>query len=91
MKGKVLKNKLLIKQDAPEQQTEKGIILPGSYTEPPKKGVVIVSETEEIDPGDRVVFAEHAGTPVILDEPDMELSGEYLLLDIQHVLFFKKS
>jgi len=91
MKGNVLKTKLLVKQDNPDEVTESGVIVPGSYAKKPPRGkVIIVGDTEcGISEGDTVVFAEHSGTEITLDEPDLSLNGEYILLDNQHVLFYK--
>jgi len=92
MKGHVLKGKLLVKQDPPEEVTQSGVILPGSHAEKPPRGTVVLTGegNEEIEFGDRVVFAPHSGTVLEIEDKDLSLNGDYILLDNQHVLFYKR-
>lgn len=96
MKGHVLAGKLLIKQDSAEEKTESGIFIPTAIVEPPLSGKVVVrGEARSFNPtdikvGDHVLFADHAGTPVVINEPDLDLKGEFILLDQNNVLFYTK-
>ena len=96
MKAHVLKGKILVKKFQAENKTKGGIILPEPYIEPPNKGtVVLVGSGSEHHPmeltvGDEVLYAEHAGTPIHVDEEDLDLNGGYILLDQQNVLIFKR-
>lgn len=92
--GKVLNGKLLVKQDDAMEKTQAGIYIPDTNKEKPKKGVVIVageplSGDKQIQEGDRVFFADHAGREIALDEDDLSIQGEYVLLDQAQVLFIK--
>jgi len=96
MKAHVLKGKILVKKFQAENKTKGGIILPEPYIEPPNKGtVVLIGEDNrydrtQIQVGDEVLYAEHAGTPIHVDEEDLDLNGGYILLDQQNVLIFKR-
>jgi chaperonin GroES len=92
---RVLKGKLLVKQDEAEAVTQGGIIIPDTNKEKPKRGDVIVvgesvyGDPTQMDIGDTVLFAEHAGTPLSLDFDDIDLKGEFLILDQTQVLLIK--
>jgi len=93
MAGKVLNGKILIKQDE-FQKTKGGIIIPGTV-EKPRSGTVVAVGGDtpktkmEVEVGDRVLYDEHSGTTVILEEEDFENHGEFILLDQHNVLFYK--
>lgn len=98
-KGNVLPGKLLVKRDEIEEKTASGVILPTNLLEPPTRGTVMLTGQAQagkhaqemvVQVGDKVFYSDRAGTPVILDEPDLSLRGEYVLLDQSHVLFYKK-
>lgn len=94
MTGHVIQGKLLIKQDNAEKKTESGIIIPGQ--EKPKQGeVVVVGKSTDrvktlVDVGDKVFFAEHAGTVINMEDKEISLDGEYLLIDYTQVLIYKQ-
>lgn len=96
MTGHVLPGKILIKRDEIEEKTAGGVILPTNLLEPPSKGTVLITgegtDNAEmvITIGDKVFYADHAGTPVVLDEDDLNLKGEFVLLEQRHVLFIKR-
>jgi len=96
MTGNVLTGKILVRQDQGGDKTEAGIIIPDAYREKKKSGeVVLVGGSSdrinmECKPGDHVLFAEHAGTELILDEGDISLKGEFVLLNQTDVLFYKR-
>lgn len=96
MNGHVLAGKLLIKQDSVEEKTESGIYIPTAMAEPPLSGEVLLvgddrpNQPMEIKVGDRVLFADHAGTEVVINEPDIDLKGTFILLDQNNVLFYTK-
>lgn len=87
--GKVLKDRLLIKQEEALEKTAGGIILPNLEGEKPNVGKVIISESDQIAVGDTVYFADHAGKTFVLDEDALSLKGEYVLLVDTQVLFIK--
>jgi chaperonin GroES len=79
---KPLHDKILVRRDEAESQTESGIFLPESSKDKPKTGTIeavgdgaLNTETGERIPltlkkGDRVIFTSYAGTEVKLnDEP----------------------
>jgi chaperonin GroES len=93
MKGKVLKEKLLVRQDEAETTTASGVIIPDIAQEKPKQGEVVIvgDDIDEISVGDRVFFADHAGTPLSLQEEELELEGDFVLLGRREVLFIKST
>lgn len=79
---KPLHDKILVRRDEAETQTDSGIFLPESSKDKPKTGVIeavgdgaLNTETGERIPltlkkGDRVIFTSYAGTEIKLsDEP----------------------
>ena len=94
MIGKVLDGMILVRQDDPEEVTEGGIIIPDTAKEKPKQGVIVVSgkplKRKQMDVGDRVLFADHAGTVINLDDKELDLQGEFVLLKQDQVLFIKE-
>ena len=72
-----------ISEDAAEQKTAGGIIIPATAAEKPKFGKVIwmsIIENAEIKPGDTVLFKSFSGTEV-------ELEGKnYLLMPYADIL-----
>ncbi len=87
-----LHDKIIVKRDEAESQTESGIYLPESSKDKPKSGVVqaigdgrLNTETGEripltVQSGDRVLFTSYAGTEIKLDGVEM------LILDESEVL-----
>lgn len=92
MKGKVLKGKLLIKQDDAVEKTAGGIYIPNVDEHKPHRGTVIIAGDDkgQVQPGDRVYYSEQVGTTFVLDEIEFDLQGEYVLVDEAQVLFIKK-
>lgn len=92
MTGQILPTKILLAEPPKEQEkkTASGIFLPDVGNNRPLTSmatVVLVGEgtlalpTYKIKIGDRVLFSPHAATRVEIEKK------EYLLLDIQHVLY----
>ena len=92
--GRVVQGKILVKQDEAETVTGGGILIMNQ--EKPKQGIVVVvgESTERVDTlcevGDRVYFVSHAGTPIVMDDDELDLHGEYLLMEWTNVLLFNK-
>lgn len=86
-----LRNRVVLKQIEPEEQTtESGIVIPDTAQEQPQKAEVIAvgpgkrENGKVVEPdvaeGDTVLYSKYAGTEV-------EVSGqEYLVLDADNVL-----
>jgi co-chaperonin GroES (HSP10) len=96
MTGHVLNGKLLVRQDKVEEKTESGIIMPSALMPPPNKGTVVLTgedtskEKMQIQEGDVVFWADHAGTQLSLPKGELSLEGDYVLLDQQNVLYYKR-
>jgi len=96
MTGHVLNGKLLVRQDKVEEKTESGIIMPSSLLPPPNKGKVVLvggdtsKEMMQLQEGDAVFWADHAGTQLSLPKGELSLEGDYVLLDQQNVLYYKR-
>ena len=84
-------DRLLVKQDAGEAEQKGGLIhIPDSQREPPLEGLVLKVGRgryeygqlipTEARPGDHVLFAKYAGTPLWID------GEEYLLLRDEEIL-----
>ena len=97
VKGFVLPGKLLVKQSEGRDKTEGGIIIPDSYNEKPFMGEVVITgeSTKRIEMvvgvGDTVYWPDHAGTLYEFSEPELELRGEYILINQTDVLFIKRT
>lgn len=91
MKGKLLKNKLLVQQDNPEEKTASGIIIPNLDGQKPNRGTVVLSNGDQVEEGDRVYFSEHVGSKLFIDEDELSLQGEFVLIDESQVLFIKSN
>ena len=95
--GKLVQGKILVKQDDAETKTAGGIIIPDTNQEKPLQGTVVVvgPSTERLqtlcEVGDVVYFSDHAGTPLALNDDELDLHGVYLLMDYAQVLLFKQS
>lgn len=89
-----LHDKLLVRRDEAESQTESGIYLPESSKDTPKTGIVeavgdgaLNTETGEripmtIKKGDRVIFTSYAGTEVKLNDEEMLIMNESDILAV---------
>lgn len=86
-----LKDRLLVEVEGPSDVTAGGIIIPGSVSERPNQGCVVAAGTGrrnkkgqlrplDVHVGDRVLFAQFAGTNVMLNQK------EYLILREEEVL-----
>jgi len=92
IKIKPLHDKILVRRDEAETQTDSGIFLPESSKDKPKTGIIeavgdgaLNTETGQRIPltvkrGDRVIFTSYAGTEVKLnDEPVLIMSEDDIL------------
>lgn len=89
-----LHDKIIVRRDEAESQTESGIYLPESSKDKPKSGTVeavgdgkLNTETGERIPltvkkGDRVLFTSYAGTEVKLDGQELLILEESEVLAI---------
>lgn len=82
MKFKPLGKRVLIERVEETNTTATGIIIPDNAKEKPLNGKVIAigKEVEDIEEGDKVVFAKYGGTEISLDDK------KYLVLSIDDVL-----
>ncbi len=73
-----------------EQKTAGGIIIPDSAREKPQSGTVVAvspEATDQIVPGDRVIYKQYAGTQIshegsdYLLIPDSEILAKYVEAD----------
>jgi len=85
---KPLHDKIIVRRDEAETQTESGIYLPESSKERPKTGTVqavgngkLNTETGERTPltvnaGDHVIFSSYAGTEITIDGEELLIMSE---------------
>ena len=83
-----LHDKIIVRRDEAETQTESGIYLPESSKERPKTGTIeavgdgkLNTETGERTPltlkkGDKVIFTSYAGTELKLDGEELLIMSE---------------
>jgi len=93
-KVKPLGDKVLVKRDSAETQTESGIFLPESAKDKPKTGTIqsvgtgaLNTDTGDRIPlsvkkGDKVIFSSYAGTEVKLGKDDLIIMSENDILAI---------
>jgi len=92
----VISGKILVKQDEAETITKGGLIIPDLSQEKPQQGIVVIigPSTERMktlcEVGDRVFFSDHSGTPISMNDDDLDLHGVYLLMDYTGVLLYSK-
>jgi len=94
MKIRPLHDRVLVKRLEEERKTAGGIVIPDSATEKPNRGEVIAvgngkkNDKGEVVPldvkaGDKVLFAQYAGTNVKVDGEEMLMMSES---DIQGII-----
>lgn len=94
--GHILPGKVLVRQDDLDEKTDAGVIIPAQILEKPHSGTVVVvgEDTEHIKHyvkvGDNILYADHAGTPLKLEDPDLDLHGDFVLLEQSQVLIYKR-
>jgi len=93
-KVRPLGDKVLVKRDVAETQTESGIYLPESAKDTPKSGTIqsvgdgaLNTDTGDRIPltvkkGDKVIFSSYAGTEVKLDKDELLIMSESDILAI---------
>lgn len=93
-KVKPIGDKILVKRDEAETQTESGIYLPESAKDKPKSGTIqavgdgtLNTDTGERIPltvkkGDKVIFSSYAGTEVKLGKDELLIMNESDILAI---------
>ena len=73
---KPLADRVLVEQQAAEEKTASGIIIPETAKEKPQKGTVVAAgpgtkdETMEVKVGDVVLYGKYAGTEINVDGTD---------------------
>lgn len=89
-----LHDKILVRRDEAQAQTDSGIFLPESSKDRPKTGVIeavgdgkLNTETGDRIPlsvkkGDRVIFSSYAGTEIKLDGDELLIMSEDEILAI---------
>ena len=94
MKVRPLGDKIIVKRQVAESQTESGIYLPESAKDKPKQGQVIAlgagnlnKETGErlpftVKKGDEVIFSSYSGTEVKIEGDDFLIMTEDDILGI---------
>ena len=76
MKLRPMNGRVVVRPIEPSEQTKGGIVIPDTVKEKPREGKVIAiaeDATEEVAVGDRVIYSEHGGTEVKLDDEDLVL------------------
>lgn len=87
MKLQPIRDRIVIKMVEAETKTAAGIVIPDSATEKPSQGDVLAVGTGKIAPdgsvvpmviqaGDRVLFGQHAGQTVKLDNEEFRILRE---------------
>ena len=92
MKLKPLGNKVVLQQEAAEEKTQSGIILPDSAKEKPQIAVVVAvgpgkgsdCTGMQVKEGDKVICSQYAGTEIKLDEE------EYTIIDQNDIIAIVK-
>jgi chaperonin GroES len=74
-------DRVLVKVEAPPQQTASGIYLPDTSQETPSEGTIVaIGEDsllqEKLSPGDQILFQRHAGTEIKLEDETYVLLAE---------------
>lgn len=94
MKVRPLGDKIIVKRDEAESQTDSGIYLPESAKDKPKQGKVMAlgdgnlnKETGARIPftvkkGDDIIFSSYSGTEIKIDEEDVLIMTEDDILGI---------
>ena len=70
---------VLIEPSAAEEKTPGGIIVPDSAKEKPSEGTVVslaVDASDQIVPGDRVIYKKFGGTPINHEEKELILVSD---------------
>lgn len=76
MKIRPMNGRVLVRPIEPSEETKGGIVIPDTAKEKPREGeVAAVAEdaTEEVAVGDRVIYSEHGGTEVKIEDEDFVL------------------
>ena len=86
MKLKPLGDRVVLKQQEPEETTQSGIILPDSAKEKPQAAVVVAvgpgiekdgKKVEmQVKPGDKVIYSQYSGTDVKLEDEKYIIVGQ---------------
>lgn len=82
-----LGDKVVVKRLQAEEQTQGGILLPDSAQEKPQQGRVLSvgdgrllpdgsRTTPQISEGDRILFANYAGSEVVVDDDELLVMSE---------------
>ena len=88
MKLKPLGNKVVLQQEAAEEKTQSGIILPDSAKEKPQTAVVLAvgpgkegdGKEMQVKEGDKVICSQYAGTEIKIDDE------EYVIVDQNDII-----
>lgn len=91
----VLPGKILVRPDDGETKTESGVIIPDLGNELQKKGTVVSVGpdapriTMVVKEGDRILYSQHAGEPIDIEDKEFDLQGKFLIMNQSQVLIFK--
>jgi len=89
---KPIEDRIIVKRDAPQEETPGGIVLPEQAVDTPSRGTVVAvgpgrqlengtRSTMEVNVGDMVVFGQYGGT-------NIEIGGEdFVVMRETEVLF----
>lgn len=87
MKLKPLGDRVVLKQQEPEETTQSGIILPDSAKEKPQTAVVIAvgpgsgeKGQAQVKEGDHVIYSRYSGTEVKLEDE------EYIVVNLSDII-----
>lgn len=68
MKYKVLKNRILVEPIKGAEKTASGLFIPETAQEKPNRGTVVdINAIEGINIGDIVIYKQHTGTEIKID------------------------
>ncbi len=86
MQLRPLGDRVVLKQQEPEEQTKSGIILPDSAKEKPQEAIVVAvgpgiqkdgKKVEmQVKEGDKVIYSEYSGTDVKLEDTEYIVVGQ---------------
>ena len=93
MKVVPLGEKVVVKRLEPEEVTAGGIVLPDTAKEKPQQGRVLsvgdgqlladgTRARHQVNEGDRVLFADYAGTDVVVDGEELLIMSEAEILAV---------
>lgn len=82
MKGKIIEEKLLVKEIKPEEKTAGGIYRPRTAKRNQFEGeVVVTGKNTEVSVGEKVIFSSFAGIKITIEDE------EHILINEKDILY----